>query len=142
MICTRCGFSNPDGTRYCTSCGNEMTDRQGGPRFTEGYIDNQISPQKSIGFGIVFSALIVGLGHLYAEKIGKGIALSIIFVVLMIITMTFYMEWMYYGYPSGALFALIFGIPALLLWIWTLYDARDTIKEYNQHLRTRGTPPW
>lgn len=124
MFCTRCGAENPDGALYCVSCGNETKGSQGKYGSAEVHRDSAAPIQKSVGLGLVFSALIVGLGHLYAEKIGMGIILLFIYAILM-----FFMN-------------IIFLLLAVALWIWALYDVRDTIKEYNKRSRSSEGPPW
>lgn len=132
MFCTRCGAENPDGAIYCISCGNATKGSQGTYGSAEAHRDSTAPTQKSVGLGIVFSALIVGLGHLYAERIEMGIILLFIYAVLM----------------AGMLFVLsvfmniIFLLLVVALWIWALYDVRNTIKEYNKRSCSAGAPPW
>lgn len=83
-------------------------------------------PLKSAGVGIILSIIFVGLGHLYAGLIGKGIVLLIVYVVL---------------FAIGAL--TLFGlILPLILWIWGIYDTNKNIKIYNEQVRRTGNPPW
>lgn len=132
MFCTRCGAENPDGALYCVSCGNETKGSQGKYGSAEVHRDSAAPIQKSVGLGLVFSALIVGLGHLYAEKIGMGIILLFIYAILMA-GMTFVLS---------VFMNIIFLLLAVALWIWALYDVRDTIKEYNKRSRSSEGPPW
>lgn len=88
--------------------------------------NNYPEPLKSAGIGIILSFLFVGLGHLYAGQISKGIILFVVSVVLMTLSILFI-------FPLFAVF---------ILWIWAMYDVNNTIKQYNQHIRNTGNPPW
>lgn len=106
------------------------------PKMTDYRGQNTAEPQKNVGLGIVFSALFAGFGHLYAEKMGKGIVFAFIYGLMMGTTIDMYI-WSYY-YSDVIMPALI----ALIVWIIALYDTRDTIKKYNYALRMNGNPPW
>lgn len=83
-------------------------------------------PQKSTGIGIVLSFLWVGLGHLYAGQIGKGLGLMVAYIALLVIS----------------IFLLFPAIIALVLWLWAMFDTRDVINQYNEYTRRTGNPPW
>jgi TM2 domain-containing membrane protein YozV len=68
----------------------------------------------------------VGLGHLYAGLITKGLLLIVAYFILLVI---------------GALTIIGLILP-LILWIWGLYDTNKTINRYNEQLRKTGNPPW
>ena len=136
MNCTSCGAANPDGARFCGSCGNTMVYPQNVPEMTDYGTGVPAIPQKNVGLGIVFSALFAGFGHLYAEKMERGIVFAFIYGLMMGMTVDMYM-WSYY-YSD----VIAPGLIALIVWIIALYDSRDTIKKYNSALRMNGSPPW
>lgn len=121
---------------FCVSCGNNLnldliTDPSCPP-------SNQcdrvvyVMPQKSAGTGIVLSFLFAGLGHLYAEQIGKGLLFMIIYFALMF----FMIILAIYG-----LFMIVGGVLVLAFWVWAMYDVNKIIKDYNEHIRLTGRPP-
>lgn len=136
MYCSKCGKDNPDDAAFCRDCGAILN----GSRFASpgaAYGNNNIyavAPQKSTGVGIILSILYVGLGHLYAGAITKGILLVVIFTVLgsvMLVLLATY-----------SIFSIFIFISTLILWIWSIYDTSKTINQYNQHIRNTGNPPW
>ena len=137
MYCSKCGKDNPDDAVFCRDCGASLN----GSRSTSpgaAYGNNNIyavAPQKSTGLGIILSILYVGLGHLYAGAITKGILLIVIFTLLgsaMLVSLVIY--------SIFSMFILV--IVALILWIWSIYDTSKMINQYNQHIRSTGNPPW
>lgn len=92
-----------------------------------------VIPQKNAGIGIVLSFIFVGLGHLYAEQIGKGLLLMIIYFVLLFFSMVLILF-------EPLLYFLGLGT-ALLFWVWAMYDVNKVIKAYNEHILLTGRPP-
>ncbi len=86
-----------------------------------------------------------GIGHMYAGKVGKGVALLIGCIVLDIIG---------WGLVLSGFSLIVFGggvliwIGAVLLityfgiWIWHIFDARNACREYNEYFAKYGQPPW
>ena len=124
MYCKKCGKENSESALYCDACGENMSDT--------GNSQNSNAPlyyakEKNEGLGVVLSFLWVGLGHLYAGMITRGILLFFVYIILV-------------GVGFFLLFPLIF---AFILWIWSLFDVYNKIKFYNAELRrTGGNPPW
>lgn len=128
MYCQKCGKENPDGTAYCEACGENMSSSGNGTANSQNFNAPQYyAREKSEGLGVVLSFLFVGLGHLYAGLISKGILLLFVFIVLM---------------ASSIFLLFIPAIIAFILWIWSLYDVYSKIKFYNAELRRTGNPPW
>jgi TM2 domain-containing membrane protein YozV len=79
---------------------------------------------KSESTGLVLSIILgfiglVGVGQIYASKVGRGIIITIIGVIFLVI----------------AIFT--FGIGAILyipLWIWAVFDTRSLIRRWNDYL--------
>jgi len=73
-----------------------------------------------------------GIGHMYVGKVGKGVVILIMALVLYAIGIT-------------TLFILV-GIPFLIgglaIFIWQIFDARKLCREYNYYLSNNGRPPW
>jgi TM2 domain-containing membrane protein YozV len=135
LNCTNCGAVNPDGARFCGSCGNTITYSESVPELTNDSRNIPSEPEKNVGLGIVFSALFAGFGHLYAEKMGRGIVFAFIYGLLISMVIDLYLWDFYSDLVAPALIALV-------VWIIALYDTRDTIRKYNSALRMNGSPPW
>ncbi len=77
-----------------------------------------------------------GIGHMYVGKIGKGVGILIGEILLWIIGIAL----------TITLFGAIIGVPlmiaAFVLFIWQIIDARKLCRQYNDHLRRTGSPPW
>ena len=77
-----------------------------------------------------------GIGHMYVGKIGKGIGILIGEIMLWIIGI---------GLTIFIITAII-GIPLMIaafaLFIWQIIDAKKLCRQYNDHLRRIGSPPW
>lgn len=128
MFCPKCGKDNPDDSAHCGSCGANLSGSA--PASQAAYGGNNVyaaAPQKSTGLGIVLSIIWVGLGHLYAGQIGKGIMLMIVYIVL-------------FALSPFTLFITAFV--AFILWLWSIFNVNKLINEYNQHIRSTGNPPW
>lgn len=126
MFCPQCGKENQEGTTYCGSCGYNI----GVPGANPGYSQSNtvyIAPQKSTGLGIILSVICVGLGHLYAGLITKGLLLIVVYTVLWVL--------MFFTF-------FITAIIAIVIWIWAIYDTNKSINQYNEHVRKTGNPPW
>lgn len=128
MYCSKCGKDNPEDSVHCASCGAILNVSEVAPQVAA-YGNNNVyaaAPQKSTGIGIILAIIFVGLGHLYAGLISKGIILFIVYIVLIVL----------------AVFVIFTAIIAFILWIWSIYDVYTKINEYNQHIRSTGNPPW
>ena len=126
MFCPHCGENNPFDANYCKNCGTNLNSNVSAGQSIPNSTIMYAIPQKSVGVGIVLSFLCVGLGHLYAGLIGKGLGLLVLYIVLLFLTPVLY----------------ITLIIAFVLWIWALFDVRNTINEYNDLTRNTGRPPW
>jgi len=75
-----------------------------------------------------------GIGHIYFGKVGRGIGILLVGLVLYVLTISFI-----YVFPP---IALIFSIGYLILFIWQIFSARKLAKEFNELVRTTGKEPW
>ncbi len=137
VYCRNCGKDNPDNSVYCGDCGANLNG-SGATQQRAPYGGNNFyaaAPQKSAGLGIVLSVFWVGLGHLYAELMLKGLMLIVVFALLvsgMFVSLFIYSV-------AGM---LLLSIATLVLWVWSIYDVNKMINQYNQHIRSTGNPPW
>ncbi|MDR1690384.1 MAG: hypothetical protein LBR42_00885 [Candidatus Methanoplasma sp.] len=100
--------------------------------------------ERNVGLAVVLSILIVGAGHIYAGKIGKGITILVLWTVLSVpvLVLAFvYLSWTN-SYASGLVLMIVLCAAYLVAWIWTIYDAMKVTQQYNEALRRTGFPPW
>ena len=150
--CPKCGHVKttfappPQSGGFCGGCGNALTSKFA-PCPKCGHVKTTFNPQvppqgflyKSPGttnlLSILCSLLLAsnGVGHLYLGQIGKGIGLMIGGWALIA------------GVVLGMLLvfpAVICGIGALILWIWSMIDANKQVKIYNEFVAQNGRAPW
>lgn len=81
--------------------------------------------EKSVPLAIILAVLVPGLGHAYLRLFAQGAAIFIVVAVLLL------------------LFFLLFTVVvAAVIWIWQVYDAYRTVREYNRSVRESGARPW
>lgn len=128
MTCPKCNNENARDAVFCETCGYSLHSgvvAANVAQYSTGTI--YMNHQKNTIIGIILTIIWPGLGHLYARKFMKGLVLMGVYILLIILSpFTF----------------LISGITAILLWLWMIFDVRNTIKEYNIIANRTGTPPW
>ncbi len=95
------------------------------------------SQMKSESVTLVLSILLglfglSGIGHMYMGKVGKGVGILILGIILVIIgavTLAFFV-----GY--------VFFIIYLAVFIWQIIDSRKLCQEYNEYFRLHNESPW
>lgn len=118
MFCSKCGTENPDGARFCASCGVALAVAapvQAPPppppmRGAEAAAATPMSPGspttgptgKTPWVAAVLSCVITGAGQLYNNDWKKGVAMF-----------------------AGAVLGLMFtaGVATIGVWIWSMIDA-------------------
>lgn len=115
MFCSKCGTENPDGARFCASCGVALAAAapvQAPPppppmRGAEAAAATSMSPTtgptgKTPWVAAVLSCVITGAGQLYNNDWKKGVAMF-----------------------AGAVLGLMFtaGVATIGVWIWSMIDA-------------------
>jgi TM2 domain-containing membrane protein YozV len=75
-----------------------------------------------------------GIGHMYVGKVGRGIGVLILGLVLYALTIVF----LFVIPPLG----LIFGIGYLIFFIWQIFNARKLARKFNEIINTTGKEPW
>lgn len=112
MFCSKCGTENPDGARFCASCGVALAaaapvQAAPPPPPLRGVVDPApLTPStgptgKTPWVAAVLSGLITGAGQLYNNDWKKGIAMFV-----------------------GAVLGLMFtgGLATIAVWIWSMVD--------------------
>ena len=141
--CTNCGNDNTD-ERFCSVCGTKSSsgfqdDIPQNQYQNRRYNSNLQVPLKNPGMAALLATLIgllgfSGIGHIYIGKVGKGVAILLVVLILEII---WYMDFFF----GGGFYVLILAIPITILWIWQIFDAHHLAKEYNAWVIKTGLPP-
>ncbi|HET8847866.1 MAG TPA: hypothetical protein VFM20_03655, partial [Nitrososphaeraceae archaeon] len=121
------------------------------------------SPRKAVIIAIVGGIFgLLGLGHMYVGKLGKGFGILSLGIGLIVIPITLAGYLSFYlpdevglhplALPSKSnidslffLFGVIvisFVIGYLLLFIWQVFDARKLAKKFNYSVESTGKEPW
>lgn len=77
-----------------------------------------ILKEKDTGIAAVLSLIIPGLGQMYIGKVGRGVLILIVTIILSMVLI------------------------GLIIWIWNIFDAYNLAKKYNESLRATGRKPW
>ena len=129
--CGKCG--TPLAAKYdpCSSCGHVKTTFAPPPPVTPS--PQNTSPfYKGTGTAVALALIpgffgICGIGHFYLNKIGRGIVLLVVGLILGAIS------WSSMG------IGLVIFLPFLA---WTVYDAHNLTKFYNNFVNTNRNTPW
>jgi len=139
---------------FCNDCGASVSES-----FNDQYGRNDrgpyhYTPEKSVGVALVLGFFFLGVGHLYAGKLTRGLLILFgyyaLFIPLFIWTLSLINDhnYDYYNnYEFGDLSILflylgIISIISLVILIWSLYDVNKIVKSYNEQVRRTGIPPW
>ncbi|MHA1552434.1 MAG: zinc-ribbon domain-containing protein [Candidatus Heimdallarchaeaceae archaeon] len=155
MYCNNCGTNLPEGTKFCTNCGADNAvaakpSHAQPQQVTTQYSGTQpYSPPptpyktKEPIVALVLSWFVMmGIGHMYAGKVGKGIGLLVGgFVSAMIMSGGYFMLLGFYEFGFGLALIIIGGISAIVIALYAHIDAYQTAKKYNLFLKTNGRPP-
>lgn len=133
-FCPKCGKEVPPGAVYCPSCGANLT-----APITPVIQYGMKSPGVAAVLAVVFGLMsCLGIGHIYIGKIGKGITLLLIGWFLNGLVIASWLFWPILPFIIASILAMGF----MILWIWSIYDAYQLAKYYNDYLQKHGKPPW
>ena len=131
--CGSCGTALTAKLAPCPKCGHVKTTLGSSSSFKK-TPPPQPYPQgyKNSGTALVLAGVlgilgICGIGHFYVGKIGRGVVILIVGLVLCIILL------------ATSFFGLIAYLP---FFAWTVYDVNKLSKHYNHFLQAHGRPPW
>ena len=124
-FCSSCGAALIGKSTTCMKCGytktkyNPMTPPQGALYKNEG---------TALILSIILGILgICGIGQIYAGKVGRGVAMLIVGIIVLII-----------GFATMGI-----GLIAYLgFFIWQIFDTKNLCREYNEYFSQNGRPPW
>lgn len=154
-FCRQCGREVSQDARFCPYCGADQTSYASpySPSVQAGL------ETKNTGLAAVLALVfgvfgLWGVGHIYVGKIGRGLAILVLGIILQWV-LGFFIFFgiifggIYGGRPFG-LSLLLGGFAGLIIWalvtialfIWQIYDAYKLAKYYNDHVRQHGKAPW
>lgn len=153
-FCKQCGKEIPEGARFCPYCGAD----QGAyvPPPPQAGLETKNSGLAAVLALVLGFFGIWGVGHIYVGKIGKGIALLILGIILQwVIGFFVFFGAMFFGFSYGFMHRgiagflggflvpiIIWGLITLAIFIWQVYDAYKLAKYYNEHVQRYGKAPW
>ncbi|HJU59460.1 MAG TPA: hypothetical protein VJ583_06900 [Nitrososphaeraceae archaeon] len=159
-FCSNCGETlknlNYEEIKKCPKCGIDILQTAFTTPKTS--IVDQL-PYKSPGTAALIAFIggifgLLGLGHIYVGKVGKGIEIliaGIIIAALFFITIMMGIMGPILGMgpmmmdPSQMpliILPFILGISYLILWIWQIFNARKLAKKFNESVLATGKEPW
>jgi len=160
-FCDMCGKQVSADARFCPECGRRFPTATAppspppsqAPPLTKPAITESKDPGVAALLAFLLGLGFFGIGHIYVGKLGKGLALLVISIVLNIMfagAFVFGAVWLPFGLLGIGTAALGFwfmvGVVLLLarfaLWIWQIYDAYKLAKQFNAHVQQYGKAPW
>ena len=139
IFCTNCGKQFLDFVKFCSGCGTPINSPppNSPPPNSPPPNNNQYQrPMQWKNEGTVLLITVIfgiigcgGVGHIYLGKIGKGIGLLIIGIILFIISLVLIFMMM----P--------FFIVLVIFAIWVVFNARSDCRKYNDAMERTGRPP-
>lgn len=96
-------------------------------------------PYKSPGTSALIAFIggifdLLDIGHIYVGKVGRGIGILLLGLVLYVLIIAFI-----FVFPA---IALIFSMGYLILFVWQIFSARKLAKKFNELVRTTENEPW
>lgn len=164
-FCSNCGetLNLNEEIKKCSKCGIDLQQQQQqvGSTTQNRPIVDQL-PYKSPGTAALIAFIggifaLLGLGHIFVGKIGKGFGIlvsGIIIYILFVIMAISLPGMLLLGLVEsstgdagigGIIFIVMFilGIAYLVLWIWQIFNARKLARKFNELVRTNGgKEPW
>lgn len=138
---------------YCPKCGakiegvdtkvshNDNNNALTGERKEPAYQPSVVAqlPYKSPGTAALIAFIggllgLPGIGHIYVGKLGKGIGILILGLVVY--------AFMIISVFTLSAIALFFSIGFLSLFIWQIFNARTQAREFNEAVNTTGKESW
>lgn len=83
--CPNCGAAKVEGERYCPSCGFDLYALEPEEAGSKRSAPVPPRPRKSIGLTIILAILFPGLGHLYAGRWSRGLAIMLGFIIALLV---------------------------------------------------------
>jgi hypothetical protein len=143
-FCSNCGSVVNSVAQFCSKCGTSLNSDAGTSEQSK-ETHNVETPKKyergpewksestTLILSIVLGLIgIQGIGHIYVGKLGKGIGILIVSVILFVVGIVTI------GFGVGAIFLIIY----LIMFFWQIFNSRTLCRQYNDSLEKNGTRPW
>lgn len=143
-FCGKCGNKLKEQTNFCPKCGSFLSSNEKQSESTKNIPHNnpqikyQRGPEwKSESTTLILSIIlgiigIQGVGHIYVGKVGKGIGILIVSIIMFAVGI------LTVGIGIGAIFLIIY----IIMFFWQINNSRVLCKEYNDYLEKNGNTPW
>lgn len=128
-FCSSCGAEISPGSSFCPRCGKAAGFSNNSPAPPYNPYKNPTTAALIAIIGGIFGFM--GIGHIYAGNLGKGLFILIGGIVLFF----------------AGIFTVFIGVGIVLLiiylaiWIWQIFDARTTARKFNEHVQATGREP-
>ena len=86
--------------------------------------------------------VLMGIGHIYIGKIGRGILILAAGILARVALLYSGVGFLFASVAAGVLGILIVVLINIGLWIWQIYDAYALAKKYNAEVERTSKPPW
>ena len=97
-----------------------------------------------------------GIGHIYVGKVGKGIAILILGIVLSVFAIVLIFSVVPFTMSTDEattlenasigiwipIISAVFGIAYIVLFVWQIFNARNLARKFNEIVKTTGKEPW
>lgn len=146
MYCPCCGHELGSDRHLCEHCGfrlvvdDAVRDNAGAAEADTAY-QNARAAHVSVGIAFILS-VISGLGHMYIGKIRMGVGILLAQIAICVIG-TYAMVVAVDCDSTAILFiSVAMAIIALMLALFSMYDAYVLSKRYNEYVDSSGEKPW
>jgi len=125
-FCSNCGAPTTPLTELCVKCGARVVGR------AHQATQKEMKGNKSVGIAtclaIFVGLFLFGFGQIYAGRVGKGLAFLFAGLIIDITATLLILSWSFL--VGGILLSIVsFGI-----WLWQIFDARESVREYNRRI--------
>ncbi|WP_342766558.1 zinc-ribbon domain-containing protein [Candidatus Borrarchaeum sp.] len=157
-VCPYCGETNIPESLFCTQCGASLTPEKDfvppspgttsmSPKYSPvpkpyptQMTDAQLTlARKDEGISVLLTIVLAGLGHLFVGKIRRGLVFLVITIGLWIFGAG--LSWIFGAGLSWIFGAGLFILPALVWYLYAIYDSYQLTKRYNGALYNLRRPP-
>lgn len=123
VFCRNCGGDVPsESSLFCPTCGKPQNNANAVAIATQ-----RKSRKVAVGVALIAGILgFNGIGHLYINKLKRGVSLLLIGWIFLVLTFFF----------------IPFGVVFLIFWIWQAFDVNKKVKYFNNHIANTGKTPW
>lgn len=140
VFCRHCGKQYQfEDMSYCPACGRpqQIYRQQEGKVMAVPIVATQT---KDPGAAVLISLVagifgFQGIGHIYLEKVAKGLGLLLFGWISYIAVIVFL-------FSGNLSMAILIAAGIFILWIWQSYDAYNLAKYYNDSQLRMGRAPW